>query len=78
VSNSTTYYSAIRDEEIRECRQALLVGTFEGANIPADKRSITLRLEYRSDERTLTDEEVEEHHAKLASSLLEKFSAEQR
>ena len=38
----------------------------------------TLRLEYRSDERTLTDEEVEEHHAKLASSLLEKFSAEQR
>jgi len=69
---------AIRDEEIRECRQALLVGTFEGANIPADKRSITLRLEYRSDERTLTDEEVEEHHAKLASSLLEKFSAEQR
>jgi len=69
---------AIRDEEIRECRQALLVGTFQGANIPADKRSITLRLEYRSDERTLTDEEVEEHHAKLASSLLEKFSAEQR
>ncbi|HEV8137735.1 MAG TPA: phenylalanine--tRNA ligase subunit beta [Pyrinomonadaceae bacterium] len=69
---------AIREEEIRECRQALLVGTFQGANIPADKRSITLRLEYRSDERTLTDEEVEEHHAKLASSLLEKFSAEQR
>ena len=69
---------AIRDEEIRECRQALLVGTYEGANIPADKRSITVRLEYRSDERTLTDEEVEERHAKLASSLLEKFSAEQR
>ena len=69
---------AIRDEEIRECRQALLVGTYEGVNIPADKRSITLRLEYRSDERTLTDEEVEEHHAKLTSSLLEKFSAEQR
>ena len=69
---------AIRDEEIRDCRQALLVGTYEGANIPADKRSITLRLEYRSDERTLTDEEVEERHAKLASSLLEKFSAEQR
>jgi phenylalanyl-tRNA synthetase beta chain len=56
----------------------MLVGTYEGANIPPDKRSITLRLEYRSDDRTLTDEEVEERHAKLTSSLLEKFSAEQR
>src|SRR6185295_20360656 len=37
---------AIHDEAIRECRQAMLVGTYEGANIPADKRSITLRLEY--------------------------------
>jgi len=69
---------AIREQEIRDCRQALLVGTYEGANIPADKRSITLRLEYRSDERTLTDEEVEERHARLTSSLLQKFSAEQR
>jgi len=69
---------AIRDEAIRECRQAMLVGTYEGANIPADKRSITLRLEYRSDERTLTDEEVEERHAKLTASLLQKFSAAQR
>ena len=69
---------AIREQEIRECRRAMLVGTYEGANIPADKRSITLRLEYRSDERTLTDEEVEEGHAKLTSLLLQKFSAEQR
>jgi len=69
---------AIRDEEVRECRKAMLVGTYEGANIPANKRSITLRLEYRSSERTLTDEEVEERHARLTSSLLEKFSAEQR
>jgi len=69
---------AIHDEAIRECRQAMLVGTYEGANIPADKRSITLRLEYRSDERTLTDEEVEERHAKLKASLLQKFSAAQR
>ena len=69
---------AIREEAIPECRQAMLVGTYEGANIPADKRSITLRLEYRSDERTLTDEEVEERHAKLTASLLQKFSAAQR
>jgi phenylalanyl-tRNA synthetase beta chain len=55
-----------------------LVGTFEGGNIPSSKRSVTLRLEYRSDERTLRDEEVEERHSRLTSSLLETFAAEQR
>ncbi|HUS09983.1 MAG TPA: hypothetical protein VMZ30_05905, partial [Pyrinomonadaceae bacterium] len=53
-----------------------LVGTYEGANIPADKRSITLRMEYRSDEGTLRDEDVEERHRELVNSLIEKFSAE--
>jgi phenylalanyl-tRNA synthetase beta chain len=70
--------AAIHEQKIVECRQALLVGTYEGANIAPNKRSITLRLEYRSDERTLTDEEVEERHAKVTSALLQKFSAEQR
>ena len=42
-----------------------LVGTYEGQNIPADKRSVTLRVEYRSDQRTLRDEEVEERHRRL-------------
>ncbi|MGH9872308.1 MAG: phenylalanine--tRNA ligase subunit beta [Pyrinomonadaceae bacterium] len=53
----------------------MLVGTYEGKNIPEDKRSITLRMEYRSDERTLRDEEVEERHRELIDSLLIKFSA---
>jgi phenylalanyl-tRNA synthetase beta chain len=69
---------AVNEQGVRDFRQATLVGTYEGANVPADKRSITLRFEYRSDERTLTDEEVEERHAKLTASLLQKFSAEQR
>jgi phenylalanyl-tRNA synthetase beta chain len=47
-------------------------------NIPSDKRSITVRIEYRSEERTLKDEEVEERHTQLTSSLLRSFSAEQR
>jgi phenylalanyl-tRNA synthetase beta chain len=53
-----------------------LVGTYEGANIPADKRSITLRMEYRSDEGTLRDEEVEERHRELIDTLVAKFRAE--
>lgn len=70
--------SAVKSQEVADCRNVMLVGTFAGANIPANKRSVTLRLEYRSDERTLRDEEVEERHAQLTSSLLQTFAAEQR
>jgi phenylalanyl-tRNA synthetase beta chain len=70
--------SAVRDQRVADCRNVTLVGTFTGANIPPDKRSVTLRLEYRSDERTLRDEEVEERHSQLTSSLLQAFAAEQR
>ena len=70
--------NTINDQKIPDCNETTLVGTYEGANIPSDKRSVTVRIEYRSDERTLRDEEVEERHAQLTSTLLQKFSAEQR
>jgi phenylalanyl-tRNA synthetase beta chain len=71
-------FTAVNKQQIADCRSVKLVGTFEGGNIPASKRSVTLRLEYRSDERTLRDEEVEEYHSRLTSALLETFAAEQR
>jgi phenylalanyl-tRNA synthetase beta chain len=54
------------------------VGTYEGKGIPEDKRSVTLRFEYRADDRTLRDEEVDELHWPLVKILQEKFSAEVR
>ena len=71
-------FAAVNKQHVAECRSVKLVGTFEGGNIQASKRSVTLRLEYRSDERTLRDEEVEEYHSRLTSALLETFAAEQR
>jgi phenylalanyl-tRNA synthetase beta chain len=70
--------NAVRNQPAADCRNVTFVGTFAGGNIPPTKRSVTLRLEYRSDERTLRDEEVEERHSRLTSSLLETFAAEQR
>ncbi|HEY2963510.1 MAG TPA: phenylalanine--tRNA ligase subunit beta [Pyrinomonadaceae bacterium] len=70
--------NAVREKRVPDFRSVKLVGTFEGGNIPSSKRSVTLRLEYRSDERTLRDEEVEERHAQLTASLLDTFSAQQR
>ena len=71
-------FKAVNEQRVADCRSVKLVGTYEGGNIQSSKRSVTLRLEYRSDERTLRDEEVEERHARLTSSLLEAFAAEQR
>ena len=68
----------VREKQVADFRDVKLVGTFEGGSIPLSKRSVTLRLEYRSDERTLRDEEVEERHARLTSALLETFAAQQR
>ena len=70
--------TAVRGREISDCRDVRLVGVYEGVHIPSGKRSVTIRIEYRSDERTLRDDEVEERHALLTSYLLELFSAEQR
>ncbi|MEO7971700.1 MAG: phenylalanine--tRNA ligase subunit beta [bacterium] len=66
----------IESQEIEDYQRVQLVGTYEGQNIPPDKRSVTLRVEYRSDQGTLRDEEVEERHRRLLDSLLQKFNAE--
>lgn len=71
-------FAAVNNQHVADCRSVKLVGTFEGGNIQSSKRSVTLRLEYRSDERTLRDEEVEEYHSSLTAALLETFAAEQR
>jgi phenylalanyl-tRNA synthetase beta chain len=71
-------FAAVNNQHVADCRSVKLVGTFEGGNIQSSKRSVTLRLEYRSDDRTLRDEEVEESHSRLTAALLEKFAAEQR
>ncbi|HJP95580.1 MAG TPA: phenylalanine--tRNA ligase subunit beta [Pyrinomonadaceae bacterium] len=71
-------FNAVNEQAVPDCRSVKLVGTFEGGNIPPSKRSVSIRLEYRSDERTLRDEEVEERHSRLTRSLLAAFAAEQR
>ena len=43
-----------------------------------DERSITIRLEYRSDERTLIESEVEEVHNKILSAIEANSGAKQR
>jgi phenylalanyl-tRNA synthetase beta chain len=68
----------VRAEGPANCRDAKLVDVYEGSSLPEGKRSVTLRIEYRSDERTLRDDEVDEMHTRLVQSLADKFGAQQR
>ena len=78
VGRDITYAALVAEIEAAspaDYRGVKLVGTYEGKNIPADKRSVTLRIEYRSDSGTLRDEEVEARHRELIDRLLKKFAA---
>jgi len=63
---------------IEECRGVALVDVYEGANMPEGKRSLTFRVEYRADDRTLRDEEVDAMHARVVAALEAGFGAQLR
>jgi len=67
---------AVEAGRVVHCRDVQLVGVYEGERIPEERRSITLRVEYRSDERTLRDDEVEEIHRMVVANLAREFDAE--
>lgn len=58
--------------------EVTLFDRFVGANIPKDHASLAFRVVYRSDERTLTDTEVEKTHARVVSEIGERFGAKLR
>src|SRR5574341_639375 len=69
---------AIEEQHPAHFAGAAFVGTYEGQGIPDDKRSITLRLEYRADDRTLRDDEVDAIHWPVVEALKQRFNAEVR
>ncbi|MGI8654861.1 MAG: phenylalanine--tRNA ligase subunit beta [Pyrinomonadaceae bacterium] len=66
---------AISGEHVENCRDVRFVNEYEGANVPANERRVTLRFEYRADERTLFDEEVNEMHGRVLEVLERKTGA---
>jgi len=68
----------ITKQGIELCRSVAFVDIYEGKGLGVNERSITIRLEYRSDERTLIDDEVERVHSELIRTLEEKLKIKQR
>ncbi len=75
-------FAAIRDSVVEAhfniCRNIEFVDVYEGKGMADDERSITIRLEYRSDERTLVEDEVEAVHQQLLSQIEQKLAIKPR
>lgn len=62
----------------RHLRTWHIFDVFQGANIPAGKKSVAWSLSFQSPEKTLTDQDVEGEFKNLTTYLTTTFSAEQR
>ncbi|MBW7956969.1 MAG: phenylalanine--tRNA ligase subunit beta [Deltaproteobacteria bacterium] len=71
-------YEAIRKIDLKTIETVELFDVYYGRNIPSGTRSLAVRVTYRSRERTLTDQEVEDTHGKVLKMLSERFKAEIR
>ncbi len=68
----------IEAESYELLKKVEFVDVYEGKGITEDERSLTIRLEYRSDTRTLLEQEVETVHTQILQNLGAKLGANQR
>lgn len=71
---STELIECVRAARIKELEDVSIFDLYQGDRIPAGNKSIALRLRYRSQERTLTDEDVQKLHQKVVTSLTNKLN----
>jgi phenylalanyl-tRNA synthetase beta chain len=58
--------------------EVTLFDIYQGSPIPEGKKGISYRIRYQANDRTLTDEEVNQYHEKVLSRLKEVFQLELR
>ena len=75
-------YAAIRntavDSGVDLLRSVEFVDVFEGKGLGDDERSLTMRFTYRSDERTLIEDEVTNAHEQVLKHLDTSLGVRQR
>ena len=69
---------AIKEQAQPLLRQANVVDYYQGKQIPAGFKGLTISCLYRSEERTLTETEVNPVHILVVNMLIEKFGAQIR
>ena len=82
LTKRSTSFDTIRKAISKQDHQLLqnieFVDVYEGKGMADDERSVTIRLEYRSDERTLLDEEVDKVHGEILKNLESETGAKLR
>ena len=71
-------YDAVKGAGIKLLEKVDIFDVYYGENIPEGKLSIALRFVYRSSERTLTDNEVNNVHVIILDNLKNRFGVEIR
>ncbi len=71
-------FAAAREAAGTELREVRFLSDFREPPIPAGKKSLAFRVEFRSPERTLSDEDVTPIRARIVTALAERFGAELR
>jgi phenylalanyl-tRNA synthetase beta chain len=69
---------AIKEESFQYLSKIEFVEMYQGKELVGDERSLTIRFQFRSNEKTLTEEEAEETYEKIVKFLEEKFGIRKR
>jgi phenylalanyl-tRNA synthetase beta chain len=70
--------AAVREAAGALAEEVRLFDRFVGASIPIDHASLAFRVVYRAQDRTLTDTEVDQQHAKVVAEVGRRFGAQLR
>jgi phenylalanyl-tRNA synthetase beta chain len=70
--------AAIRSMKLPLLSRLTLFDVYEGGQVGAGKRSLAWSLTFQAPDRTLTDREVNELHARIVAEISRRFAAEIR
>jgi phenylalanyl-tRNA synthetase beta chain len=77
VDDETEFESilqCVRHLGIKEIEEAGIFDLYKGEHIPSGKKSVAIRIRYRSPDRTLTDDEVNRLHQRVITSLVDSIN----
>jgi phenylalanyl-tRNA synthetase beta chain len=70
--------AAIRSMKLPLLSRLTLFDVYEGGQVGAGRRSLAWSLTFQAPDRTLTDREVNELHARIVAEVSRRFAAEIR
>jgi phenylalanyl-tRNA synthetase beta chain len=65
-----TVHESIKNLKIKEIEEIGIFDLYKGEHVPPGQKSIAIRVRYRSQDKTLTDEEVARFHERVIKHLI--------